>query len=186
MRKLFIFLIWGIFITFFISLISASLEINSSNYSGYITQGSSSGNITADNYSGDSASFYQQAVGYLNDLLFSGIHGFSFQVAAPTASIIKPENETYFTGTNLELNFTLDSSVNKIWYKLDSGANTTISGNTTFNTTNGLHTLYLFANDSQEINYKNVVFTVNTTRFTINYNNYAGNGSTTNFFSSSY
>ena len=186
MRKLFIFLIWGIFITFFISLISASLEINSSNYSGYITQGSSSGNITADNYSGDSASFYQQAVGYLNDLLFSGIHGFSFQVAAPTASIIKPENETYFTGTNLELNFTLDSSVNKIWYKLDSGANTTISGNTTFNTTNGLHTLYLFANDSQEINYKNVVFTVNTTRFTINYNNYAGNGSTTNFNASSY
>ena len=97
----------------------------------------------------------------------------------------KTENETYFTKTNLQLNFSV-SGQDSIKYNLDNGTNTTITGNTTFNTTSGLHTLYLFANNSQGLTTKNVTFTINTTIFTIIYNNYSNNGSTTDFNSSTY
>lgn len=174
---------------FLISLVSASLEINSSNYSGYFSQGTSGGNISNSSYSGDSASFYQQAIGYLEDTLFSGTHGFSFQVSSasgfrPTLNITKPANVTYITRLNLPLNFTATNQ-NATWYNLDIGSNTTITGNTTFNTTSGLHTLYLFANNTWGLTIKNITFTVNLTEFTVNYNNYSNNGSSTNFNASS-
>ena len=78
----------------------------------------------------------------------------------PSLAITRPENVTYTTGTNLELNFTV-SNQDYVLYNLDSGANTTITGNTTFNTTSGLHTLYLFANNTGGTTAKNVTFTIN-------------------------
>jgi hypothetical protein len=192
MTKLLLPLIFGIFFLFFIFLASASLEINSSNYSGALTQGSSSGNITSTNYSGDSASFYQQAIGYLDDLLFSGIHGFSFQAPefsgfAPTLSLTRPENETYITALNLPLNFTSLNALYK-WYDPGNGTNLTITGNTTFNTTDGLYTLYLFANNTYGNSSTNVTFTVDASKFMVYYSDYAGSsrGSSTNFNQSTY
>lgn len=103
----------------------------------------------------------------------------------PTLQILRPENETYFTTKNLELNFTA-LSANSIWYNLDSGANNTITSNTTFNTTEGLHTLYLWANNSDGNASKNVTFTINSSAFQVIYANYKNNGSSTDFNSSSY
>ncbi len=192
MKTKIILIISGLFFIFFLLLVSASLEINSSNYSGFFTQGSSSGNITDNIYSGDSASFYQQGIGYLNDLLFSGIHGFSFAAAeftgfVPTLSIVNPQNKTYITTMNLPLNFTTNNQI-YTWYNLDNGANITIAGNTFFNTTNGLHTLYLFANNTYGNSSRNVTFTVNASKFTIHYTNYSVStrGSSTDFNQSTY
>ena len=196
MKKIILAFILGIafllFFVFFTLPASASLEINSSTYSGSFAQGSSSGNISNSSYFGDSASFYQQAIGYLNDLLFSGVHGFSFQTAStagslPSLSIIKPSNKTYITRINLPLNFTALNALS-FWYNLDSGANTTITANTTFSTTNGVHTLYLYANNTYGNSSANVTFTVNTDKFVVHYNNYSGStkGSSTDFNSSTY
>jgi len=171
---------------------SANLELNSTSYSGYFTQGDSGGNITADNYKGDSASFYQTAAGFINDLLFQGIHNFWFQVAEvtgliPTLSISQPQNETYITALNLPLNFTALNALD-IRYNLDLVGNTTISGNTTFNTTNAQHTLYLFANNTFGSTSASRTFTVNTSKFFIHYSNYSGatRGSSTDFNQSTY
>lgn len=179
------------FFTFFSSAYS-NLEINSTNYSGFITQGSSSGNFTNGSYAGDSASFYQQAIGYLNDLLFSGVHSFSFNVSAPTGyspslSITLPQNATYIVRTSIPLNFTATLQ-EYIIYNIDNGANSTISGNTTFNTTNGLHTLYLFANNTYGNISVNVTFTANTSRLVVHYGNYSGasRGGSNDFNTSTY
>ncbi|MEK6842163.1 MAG: hypothetical protein AABX91_03375 [Nanoarchaeota archaeon] len=196
MKKIILAFILGIafllFFVFFTLPASASLEINSSTYSGSFAQGSSSGNISNSSYFGDSASFYQQAMGYLNDLLFSGVHGFSFQTAStagstPTLSISEPSNGTYITRINLPLNFTALNALG-VWYNLDSGSNTTITGNTTFNTTNGLHTLYLFANNTYGNSSANITFTVNTDKVIVHYSNYSGStkGSSIDFNQSSY
>ena len=125
-------------------------------------------------------------------MLFSGVHGFSFQTAStagslPSLSIIKPSNKTYITRINLPLNFTALNALS-FWYNLDSGANTTITANTTFSTTNGVHTLYLYANNTYGNSSANVTFTVNTDKFVVHYNNYSGStkGSSTDFNSSTY
>ena len=76
----------------------------------------------------------------------------------PSLIIILPENITYNYFNNLPLNFT--SNGDNFWYNLDEGANITITGNTLFSTTEGTHTLYLFANDSGGLTKKNVTFTV--------------------------
>ena len=105
----------------------------------------------------------------------------------PSLSVIKPSNKTYLTRLNLPLNFTALNTLS-LWYKIDSGSNTTITGNTTFNTTNGLHTLYLFANNTYGNSSANITFTVNTDKFIVHYSNYSGStkGSSTDFNQSSY
>ena len=177
-------------ISFLLLLISttSAVTLNSTTYSGYDSPGCSPGNITNGTYSGESTCFYQQPIGNLNNSLYSGQYSFTSQISTPTPSIIKPENETRITRVNIPLNFTLDSSVNYIWYNLDGGSNTTLNGNTTFNTTNGLHTLHLFVNNSQELNYRNVTFTIDTTKFIVNYSNYSGSteGASTDFNLSTY
>jgi len=105
--------------------------------------------------------------------------------APPTIDIIKPENETYFNNISMDLHFS-SGGADFIWYNIDNGANTTITGNTTFNTTTGQHTLRLYANNSNSTVSDNVTFTVNLTRFTILYSNYKNNGSSTDFNKSSY
>lgn len=173
-------------------LISASLNITSENYSGFLTSGVSPGNLTSTTLDGSTAGFFQ-AIGYLIDLLFTGIHGFSFNVSAPSGSpptinITRPENETYIVRTSLPLNYTALNAL-YVWYNLDAiGSNTTLSGNTTFTTTNGLHTFYLWANNTYGNSSTNVTFTANTTKFIIYYSNYSGStkGASNDFNSSNY
>lgn len=106
----------------------------------------------------------------------------------PSLSLLKPQNETYLTTENLLLNFIV-SNADFIWYNLDDNPpNTTITGNTIFNTTEGEHTLNLYANNSQGETSKNVVFTVNASKFQVIYSEWAeiNKGSSTDFNKSSY
>jgi len=100
----------------------------------------------------------------------------------PSLTIIKPKNETYLTNTSLLLNYTV-SYEDYVLYNIDNTENTTIFGNTTFNTSEGQHTLYLYANNSLGTTTKNVTFTVNLTKFIILYSEYNGStrGSSTDF-----
>jgi len=67
--------------------------------------------------------------------------------SAPSLTINKPKNQTYIRHNNLELDYSA-SNENSVWYNLDLGANITITGDIKFNTTNGTHTLYLYAKNS--------------------------------------
>ena len=111
--------------------------------------------------------------------------------SAPTLTILSPENETYLTNVSLLLNYTTSNS-QAVWYNIDNSANTTLSstnGTAYFNTTEGSHVLFLFANNSDGIkNSTNVRFSVNLTLFTINYTEWRGafKGNSTDFYTSSY
>ena len=87
---------------------------------------------------------------------------------APDVFIIHPQNKTYRTNMSLPLNYSVSdrvSSIDSIWYNLDRGNNISLIGNTTFNTSEGSHTLYLFANDTKSYlnNSESVTFFINTT-----------------------
>ena len=105
----------------------------------------------------------------------------------PSLTILKPENETYLTAENLLLNFISTNSDNNS-FNLDGGSNTTITSNSTFNTTEGAHTLFLYAENVQGTTEKNISFFVNSTKFVILYDEYFGSlkGISTNFNQSSY
>ncbi|MBI2043609.1 hypothetical protein HYT25_04440 [Candidatus Pacearchaeota archaeon] len=105
----------------------------------------------------------------------------------PQLSILHPKNHTYFSSQNLQLNFTV-ADEETISYSIDSAANTTITGNIKFNTTEGSHSLFLYANNTEGLTIRNVTFFVNSTQFTIKYENYFNSykGSSTNFNSTSY
>ena len=100
----------------------------------------------------------------------------------PTITILKPENKTYLTNTSLLLNYT-STNADNIWYHIDSLGNTTITSFVYFNTSQGSHTLYLYANNSQGTTKTNVTFTINSDMFTINFSEWAGEykGNSTNF-----
>jgi len=112
----------------------------------------------------------------------------SVLVSVPSLTIISPENKTYVTNKNLLLNFT-SSGTNTIWYNLDQISNKTITSSTYFNTTQGTHTLYLYANNTDgNLTLENITFTVNINKFKILYNTYSGSkkGESNNFNKSSY
>lgn len=69
----------------------------------------------------------------------------------PNIVIFTPFAGTYNYNTSLPLNFSItDTNIDSCWYNLDNTANITLScsANTTFNTTENVHTLYMFANDT--------------------------------------
>ncbi len=105
----------------------------------------------------------------------------------PTLLLTYPENSTYFAGNDLPLNFTA-LSADYVLYRIDNGTNTTINSNTTFNVTQGIHTLYLYANNTNGNSIVSVTFTVNSSKFIVYYSNYSGSerGSSTNFNKLSY
>jgi len=110
------------------------------------------------------------------------------QIGEPNLTIINPKNQTYINSQNLPLNF-ISENTQIIWYNIDYGTNITVTGNTTFNTSSGAQTLYLYANNSDgNETVKNVTFTVNLTKFIIYYDVWTGStqGDTTNFNSSTY
>ena len=81
----------------------------------------------------------------------------------PDLLLIRPQATTYFTNISLPLNYTsIDTHLNTTWYNLDNGTNITLTANTTFNISEGIHTLYIFNNDSNgNINSTFITFTTN-------------------------
>ncbi len=106
---------------------------------------------------------------------------------APHLVIHSPENETYLTNNSLLLNYSV-SDQHAVWYNLDGTANTTITSFIYFNTSEGTHALYLYANNSYGTRTKTVGFTINNTRFTILYEEYNGStrGNSTDFILHTY
>ena len=101
----------------------------------------------------------------------------------PILIIHKPKNETYLANSSLLLNYTA-SYEDAVWYNLDSGENTTVSSESYFNTSEGSHMLYLYANNSLGTQMENVTFNVNLTQFTIHSDEYDGNSTNFNEYSS--
>jgi len=105
-----------------------------------------------------------------------------------SSSILSPESKTYLSNDSILLNYT--SSGIATWYNLDQIENITlVSSPIYFSTTEGEHTLYLYANNSQgDIITKSTTFYVNTTFLTIFYDKYKTEhkGSSTNFSSYTY
>lgn len=76
---------------------------------------------------------------------------FTLDTINPVINIIYPEEKNYNTNVSLPINFTAtDTNLDDCWYNLDNGANTTVACtfNTTFNTSEGSHTMTVFANDT--------------------------------------
>ncbi len=93
--------------------------------------------------------------------------GMNITVTAPPALIIlSPENKTYLTNESILLNYSV-SGENSVWYNLDNLDNTTITSFLYFNTSEGSHTLYLFADNNQGNTTKSVDFIINITIFVI-------------------
>ncbi|MFA4952886.1 MAG: hypothetical protein WC584_01545 [Candidatus Pacearchaeota archaeon] len=111
--------------------------------------------------------------------------------ASLNLSIISPKNQIYLDNNSILLNYSV-SGQQAVWYYITNSPmhqnNITISSSIYFQTPQGNHTLYLYANNSQQTITKNVTFSVNSTYFTISYNNYTGSykGSSTNFTQYSY
>lgn len=106
----------------------------------------------------------------------------------PPLTIISPENETYLNNESILLSYTV---VNEdfVWYNIDLvGNNITITSPIYFSTSQGSHTLYLYANNTYGTTTKNITFTVNSTRFIILYGKYNAStkGSSTEFINYSY
>jgi hypothetical protein len=102
-------------------------------------------------------------------------------VSLPSLTIISPENTTYISNISLLLNYTTTGL--NLWYNIDQVSNITITSPTYFNTSQGLHTLYLYANNSVGTTIRNVTFTVDSSLLTILYEEYKGatRGSSTDF-----
>lgn len=113
--------------------------------------------------------------------------GIVITISVPSLTILNPENETYLINVSLLLNYTVNNE-DSIWYNIDGGSNTTIISATYFNTSQGSHTLYLFANNSFGTTERNVSFVANSTRFTILYTEYNGTtrGDSTEFVNHTY
>ncbi len=86
---------------------------------------------------------------------------------APNVTIILPENTTY-ASSNITLNYTVsdDYFIDKCWYSLDNGPNTTLPSctNTTLTSlADGTHRVIVYANDSAgNVGYAEQYFTVDT------------------------
>jgi len=111
----------------------------------------------------------------------------NISLVLPELTIIKPENETYIHTNNLLLNYTADYE-DYVWYNINlTGDNETITGNTTFDVSSqGSHTLYLYANNSNGETAKNVTFSVDINKFAVIYDEFKDEGESTDFNQSSY
>ncbi len=105
----------------------------------------------------------------------------------PSLTIISPENKTYLDNESLSVNY-IAVGEETVWYNFDNTPNTTITSSFIFNISQGTHTLYLYANNSEGNTTKNVTFTANSTKFLILYSEFAGStkGESIDFNSSNY
>ncbi len=101
----------------------------------------------------------------------------------PNVTISSPQNRTY-NYPYISLNFTAKdsvSSVSSMWYNLNGGSNTTITGNTTiYANDEQTNILRFYTNDSFNfVNTTTVIFFVNSSHgWQMNYTNYYGGNST--------
>ena len=151
-------------------------------------------NETFDNSSGDyywenktglsegTYNFYAWANDSANNFNKTDLRTIYIDLTSPVITIINPKSQGYNTNTSLSLNYTATDSlsgINLCWFNLDNGANTTLATcqNTTFNTSEGTHTVYVYANDSVgRVGSSSVSFTVSLGPPTITIN-YPSNGS---------
>jgi len=85
----------------------------------------------------------------------------------PLLSIISPKNETYIINESLLLNYSVKNE-QSVWYNFDNSANITIISPIYFNTSQGSHTLYLYANSSWgNFTKRNITLFINASRFII-------------------
>jgi hypothetical protein len=109
------------------------------------------------------------------------------QTTAPFIQILSPKNNTYLSNESILLNYTVTDG-DSVWYNLDNSENITINSWTYFNTSQGQHVLYVFANKSENITLNIITFAVNSSKFVIIFNSYNGTdkGTSTNFIDYSY
>jgi len=114
---------------------------------------------------------------------------FNITITGPARlTLVSPENKTYINNESLGLYFTAGGE-QEVWYNLDNGNNITLTASTSFNTTKGSHTLYLFANNTAgNITSRNVTFDINLSILTILYDEFKGDykGDSTDFYNFSY
>src|SRR3989344_2134579 len=84
----------------------------------------------------------------------------------PELIMISPQNKTYLINTSILLNYTA-TNADSIWYNIDNSANITATSPIYFYTSYGIHTIFLFANNSEGTTQKNASFTVNSSMFAI-------------------
>jgi len=119
----------------------------------------------------------QTIIGCVGDsqLFFSG--SITQSQNPPTLEIQKPKNETYFNNDSLKIQIVTNAE--NSWFNIDGGGNDTIQNLKNLNATEGVHTIYVFANNSFGVTAKNVTFSINLTKFEIKKLEFSGE--TTNF-----
>lgn len=81
--------------------------------------------------------------------IFIPTHARALDTTSPIITILLPENQTWYRGKDVALNFTIDEPTSWIGYSLDGEANETITGNTTLTDLSyGLHNVTVYANDT--------------------------------------
>lgn len=98
----------------------------------------------------------------------------------PPDLIVDSPTSTNYSTKNIDINYSVSDSaseVDTVWYNLDGGQNTTLTGNTTVTVSRGDHNLYIYANDTVGLinDTEFVTFSVNATRtIEINYTRFTG------------
>lgn len=156
-NKIFLFLI----IIFLTGSLSATQNASSPSYSieSFLT-GISGSNASSSTYSLISTNLYQPSSKFTTTS-YNGTSNWVTSKGTPNLKIIRPLNGVYFSGTNIKLNYTIGiTDADSVWYNLDGGSNTTLTGNTTFDAADGNHTIYVFANNTYGLAKKNITFNV--------------------------
>ncbi len=92
-------------------------------------------------------------------------------------SIFRPENKTYIINESLIMNYS--STGLTTWYNLDNSNNYTLSDSSTISTSEGAHVVYFYSNNSDNnVTSASNDFYINTTLLILFYEEYKGNGRT--------
>lgn len=106
----------------------------------------------------------------------------------PTLMINIPESGTYLTNDSLGISYSVSDDLNNAWYTLDGSAPVPIPGNSSivyFNTSDGVHNLAVYANNSMNTTVKSVQFSVDSSKLKILYGDYCRmsySGTSTDFY----
>lgn len=109
---------------------------------------------------------------------------------APTIFILSPKESRTYRSENILLNYSVydANGISLVWYNIDNGSNMSLgnfsNGQRYFNVSQGMHTLYLYANNTLGAeNFSSVKFYVNNTKIIVIYENFRGEkkGNSTDF-----
>ena len=90
---------------------------------------------------------------FSNNLNYTETRKIGLDNTGPFIEIVLPESKTYSYNESLPLNYTVNDNlvgVDSCWWALDGGSNNSIvcGQNTTFDASDGSHTIYFYSNDS--------------------------------------